>query len=525
MLDGFDRKKALLFAIIALAIIARVFALLAFPDSALNDGILHLYMSKSLTGTVLFPEGYEISMPPPLQHFALAYFFSLSGLEWRGLFLKIVPFALSLAFLAGCFLLFRKALGKLHLLAFAFVAVNPWLIIYFSINYTEAFAATAMVFAALFALKFFENPGVKNAALLGFCTACLGLSKLNATFVAVAFALSVIGVSLVFRKGLFKSAKALFCSLSSFVLFSAAFPLAWFAMQYLREGFFVLPNVAENFFSYPLPPGSNPLLMFFKSAFSSSIEFWGYPSASIAQNSIPSGLLLPSMGAFFLMVLPLTLALAAGFFLLLRKSEKRPFMVAAFVAIAANIVFVLTHGNPFLSGDSLYWRYFIPVLPLAAIPLAVGFEKMFKGRLFAGVALASLVAFSAFSLCYSSYFALHFNSTHAGYEELYSYLDTLPEGSAVFTADLGRQVSFFSKTSVCPASTWNSNLEEDPKAIVFHSTPEGTAKILKESGCTHVVVTSYYREAWSAEKISELLDAGVLEKELERPSFVVYSVS
>ncbi|MDD5148647.1 MAG: hypothetical protein PHH08_04255, partial [Candidatus ainarchaeum sp.] len=143
--------RNLLFALIALVIISRIFTAIALPDTAFTDALYHLTISKELviTGSLPFSSSsneiifqhIQPELPPAFFHVAIAEPFILSGrgLDFylAGFFLVLISILEIWLIFLVCRLFFEKK-PEYGLIAFLFASAQPVLSVFSSVNYPEA---------------------------------------------------------------------------------------------------------------------------------------------------------------------------------------------------------------------------------------------------------------------------------------------------------------------------------------------------------------------------------------------------
>ena len=385
-----DSKK-ILALIIVLIVCARIFTAIVLPDTAYTDALYHLQITKEITKTGFLPfesNSKELAfmdmqgtVPQPFFHAALATIFVASGtgfgFELAGFFpVFITALQLALSFLLSR--LFFENDKKAALIAFAFMAMQPVLAIYYSTNYTDAIAGLLVLFCFYLLVKFEKTKNHAFLFLLAFAAAAAAVSKLTAIAVVPAL---IVGLLYYASKSKIRNAKKIAAIAVLLILIVSA--AAWFLPEFLRNqqnqelGFF------QKFFganagqidtlleltpeSYAKPHLSNPVAL----VAPLTDGFWFFLAPQL-QSNIPAvnivgiGTIQIIFAAFSL---PLMLVFFYGFYKILRKREKYSFLILL-IFLLGIIPFMVYLRN------RVYPRMLLALIPFFGLIFAYGWREI-----------------------------------------------------------------------------------------------------------------------------------------------------
>jgi len=503
-------KEKILYALLAVAIIARVFVLAQMPEFGFNDSLYHLKLIQNLVQTGRFEAIGGIPLPPPAYHYLSAGFFTITGLPVEMPWVKILPIILSILEIALAFALLKKIFPNKYLLGLVFVVSSAWLTIFSSVNYPDMLASVC-VLAGVYALfEIFRGKKHWWIIPLTASTSVLMFSKANGFLIAPVF---VVAVGCAVLKECLAVKKIGKKQLVGVLLFLSLLFIALHAAQFA----FVMSaeDITESPNALGFPKALDKVAWLAKAALNSGIDFWGFPFEAVNAALEKTGLInleLLIKAIIVVVLLPLYLVLLKG----LKKmiNAKNIFYLIIVAVMAVNFLINLAS---FYTSGTIYTRYFLPSLALLAIPLTLGFENL-ESDLLKKAFLASFALMVLASAVYGIYLANHNNETFRKHEGLYDFLDTLPQDSKLIGNQQGRQVNFYTGLECCLLSTY------DPKAEIYNIQNGSEVKeLLVNNGCTHIALTCY-KNPWSKDLIERFAREGFFKKVFEDDCGTVYEV-
>lgn len=475
-------------AIIVLAILTRIFVLFMLPDTALTDSMYHLTITKYLVQNYAIPfhgipEAGVLDMPVPLFHILTAGFFILFQVPVTLTVAKIFPVIFSFLQLLLSFILLKKMFPKNWIFGFAFVAIQPMLIIFGGINYLETIASVMVLFCFFVYWRYLKTGDKKFILVMPFALMLLSISKESATILIPAF--FVFFLYAVLKKMSLKNSKNI-SWIVYFVVASILLSSAWFVISFAATGGVstainigvnsllarsTFPLTFESVFLYPLNLNAG---------------FWFFLSQGF--ESLPFGISSAMVFAVFTLIsFPLLMLVLYGLVKGLSNRKSPLFMPFALLTacFVMSLVPLISRGRLFVSG-----RMLIPVIPL----LGLAFSNAFKELNFTWKRFFTLIflLLALYSVAFSSFYALHFYQSYNDHVPLYEFAKDLPEESKiVINANKARQIKFIAdKDAFAPTNFRGLDAEQ-------------LYLKLNESGITHLAETCY-KNPWNKAVLEEL---------------------
>ena len=480
--NGFLRQslEAKIFAaIIILAVIARIFALFALPDTALTDSMYHLSITRYIVENHAIPfqgipEAGVVDMPVPLFHLLTAGFLILFQAPLSLATAKIFPAIFSFLQLLLAFLLLKRIFPKNWMAGLAFVAISPLLIIFGAVNYLETLASVTVLLCFFIYWRYVETGKKIFLAAMPVALLLLALSKET--------------IRKTNSKGLKRIALPAGFAIASILLCSAWFAINFAATGGLGSAFATGTGDMATVLQIPATPES---IFFYPLNFNSALWFFlpqGFESApfGISQELAFLAFTLISFPILMLVFYGLAKGLAAT------KGPRFKAFLLLGLCLALSLAILFFRGKRVVVG-----RMLLPILPLLGIAFANGFAEIKNAnwkRLFAAIFLL----FALYSAAFSSLYAMHFNEDYANHDPLYQFAKDLPQGTVVaIHANKARQVEFISGKEAVPYVEFAGLGSAD-----LHSK-------LVELNVTHLAETCY-KNPWGSAVLDELESQGLI---------------
>jgi len=480
--------------ILAIAILARIFMLFTMADAPLTDTLHHLAIVKEIAETGAIPFGGVpymgvTDLPVPLYHFLLALPFMVFSIPFSLDAVRIFPFIFSALQLIVSYFLLKRIFPKNWVFGLAFVAIQPFLMIYGSVNYLETLASIFVLLNFYIYWRFVETGKNTYLWIMPFALAGLALSKESATFLVPAFFLAFLW-ELWKRKpkkaDLQWGKKAAYFGVASVALSSAWFAINYFVIGRLSSsvytgvrGLSLASEIAlslESIFLFPI---------------NFNAAFWFFMYQSLG--SLPVAF-SPEMAtvAFTLITFPISMLILFGLARGVKAKEKHSLLL--FFLLLFGILLLISRGRKFL-----HLRLIAPMFPL----LGIAFSNAFKELKLPNWRLLLTIFFvltAIYSIGFSSYYAWHFGSDYREHVPLYDFVKGLPDGSVVaIHSNKARQIAFIAEKKDIPHEYFD-NLDAEQ----FKST-------LKQYGVTHLAETCY-KNPWDQSIIEQLRNEGLLDR-------------
>jgi len=497
--QGFFRQSLevkIFSAIILLAILARIFVLFMLPDTALTDSMYHLTITKYIVQNYAIPfqgipKAGVVDMPVPLFHFLTSGFFILFQIPVTLAVAKIFPVIFSFLQLLLSFILLKRMFPKNWIFGFAFVAIQPLLVIFGGVNYLETLASVTVLFCFFVYWRYLETGSKKFIVVMPFALMLLAISKESATIlVPVFFVFFLYALLKKMPSRDFKSISPAVCFVvAAILLFSA-----WFVISFAATGgvssaidsgvteLFVTSTVSatfESIFLYPL---------------NFNAGFWFFLPQGF--ESLPFGISSSMVFAVFTLIsFPFLMLLFYGLVKGLGNRRSSLFMSFVLLAVcfAISLVPVISRGRMFVQG-----RMILPVMPL----LGIAFSNAFKELKFPWKKFFTLLflLLALYAVVFSCFYALHFNQDYNNHVPLYEFVKDLPdESKIVIHGNKTRQIEFIAGKEAISPTTF-MRLESEQLYLK-----------LNESGITHLAETCY-KNPWNKDVLEELESQGKLVK-------------
>ena len=494
--------------LVILTIIARIFVLFTLPDTALTDTMYHLTITKYIVQqyTIPFngiPDLGVVSMPVPLFHILTAGFFILFQLPVNFAIAKVFPFIFSVLQLVLAYFLLKRIFPKNWVFGFAFVAVQPLLIIYGAINYLEILASVTVLLCFFVYWRYVETGRKTFLIAMPFVLMLLAISKESATVLVPVFFLFFLYE--IWRKGKSGVKKTIFLWNSGikntnfswivyFVILSLLLCSAWFALSFMETGQASSTGARMGSWIADSPNSRAPTIEgVFLYPLNFNNGFWFFLQYGF--ESMPFGI-SPELAfvAFTLVSFPILMLLLYG--LAKGLADRKSPLFKAFLLLAAcfsiSLLVLLIKGEHFVR-----IRMLLPVIPLLGIAFCNGFVEIKKlnwKRFFTFLFL--LLTF--YSIAFSGIYAMHFYTDYNNHVPLYEFIKDLPDESKIIIhGNKTRQIEFIADKEAV-SSSYFSGLESEE----FYSK-------LNESGITHLASTCY-KNPWNKDVLDELESQGNL---------------
>jgi len=499
-------------AIIALAIIARIFTLFTMPDAPLSDTLHHMFITKYIIQNHAIPfngipEAGVLVMPLPLYHIIMAIPFTILQIPFNLATARIFPFIFSALQLALSYLVLKKLFPKHWILGLAFTAIHPVLTIFGAVNYQETLVSVLALLCFYIYLEFRETGKNRFLIAMPFCIALLALSKESALALVPVFFLAFLYT--IWRKrpaNLSKqwAAKTLYFAIASVLLSSA-----WFLANFLATGrlssnvsYVVqrlgisaqLPLTLEAIFLMPLHVNAS---------------FWFFLQEAISK--IPFGI-SPETAfvAFSLVTFPilalLAFGLAKGLAKGLASKKNHAFVLLLLCIISASVVIGARTSLSFIHS-----RNFAVLIPLLAIAFTNAFKEMPSPNWRKAFAFL-FVLVAIYSAGFSAFYAMHFNEDYNNHLPLYEFAKTLPQGSEIaITSNKARQLRFIS--GKLPIAFQNIE-NQDQEAMLLE---------LNGLGATHIAQTCY-KKSWNSGTLARLAQEGSIKEIFSDKCSTLYEI-
>jgi len=499
-------ESKVFFAIIAIAILARIFVLFSMPDPPLTDTLHHFTISKYIIENHSLPfQGIPAAgvadLPVPLYHIVIAMPFVVLGIPFSLEAARLFPFFFSFLQLLLAFLLLKRIFPKHWHYGFAFVAVHPFLVIFAGLNYLETFASVFVLLCFFVYWRFVETGRTAFLIVMPFALAGMALSKESATILVPAFFFAFlfelwkkrpaqIGRQWLSKAAFFVVASVLLCSAWFLASFAATGELSLAVSTGLGRlgGGQQLSTSFESIFLLPL--NLNSAFWFFLSQGFGKLPFAVSPELAFT--------------AFSLVTFPLLMLLLYGLAKGLKAREKHSFLLLFCLVLAS--VLLASRAKRFI-----HFRLFLPVLPLLGIAFCTAFKEMQPAnwrKLFAFLFLLAAI----YSIAFSSLYAMHFSNDYNAHVPLYEFVKGLPSESRIaIHPDKTRQIQFISgKEPVSFARFQNMDAAQLKEA-------------LGDFGATHLAATCH-ENPWDMQSLEQLSQEGFLQSVFQDSCSTVYEV-
>lgn len=500
-------RDILLYAVIAVGILAHLFSLAALPEAAYADSFYHVMLSQDVMaqGTLDLPLS-QWAVPPPLYYLVFSSVFFLTGLPVDQYTIKLLPFFFAAVQLLLFFIVSRKIFGQGWRAPFALFAIFPLLIRYGSVNYTENLALIFVLACTFLVLRLRELKTEKTLfALLpvAVSVAALSISKLNGTVLVPIFMLAAAYFLLKNKTAPGTKNKASKTAVAVFLVLALLLSSLWFALNLYKFGLFDrfgggedIATVGRVMFG---PFGNMPYF-----ASTAYLFFWDFPPLYV----LPAQLLPLLEAAFALLVLPLCIVLIAGTWLLLKR-KKYFFLLLALVTSAGFAVMVISRTM----GDAWYTRLLFPIVPFIAILFGYGWRELAERKFIGRLAMLSLILFSLYSLAFTSYTAFYYSNDHANNSPLYGRISMLPADAKVaIQPNLTKAVLFISGRDA---------LGQDGRFDA--ETAQGMYGKLLAAGVTHIA-TVCRKDPWDKNQLLQLEAQGKIAEIFGEKCSALYEV-
>ncbi len=497
-------------AIILLAILTRIFVLFMLPDTALTDSMYHLTITKYIVQNYAIPfqgipEAGVVSTPVPLFHILTAGFFILFQLPVNLAIAKIFPFIFSFLQLLLAYLLLKRIFPKNWIFGFAFVAIQPMLVIFGAVNYLETLASVTVLFCFFIYWCYFETGNKKFIVVMPFALMLLALSKENATILVPAFFIFFLYALL--KKTISRDVKSISWSVY-FVVASIFLSSVWFVVSFVATaGSIPIVNYAVNsFLRWAAAPAVIESIFLYPLNFNAG--FWFFLLQGF--ESLPFGISSAMVFAVFTLIsFPLLMLIFYGLVKGLTNRKSHLFMPFALLAVcvAISVVPVILRGRMFV-----YGRVLLPLLPLLSLAFCNGFVEIKRLKLKRFFALLFLL-FAFYSVAFSCFYVMHFNQDYNNHVPLYEFVKDFPdESKIVIHGNKTRQIEFITgKEAISPTNFMRLESEQ------LYSK-------LNESGITHLAETCY-KNPWNKDVLEELESQGKLVKVFSDDCSNLYGVN
>lgn len=521
-----NTEAKILIAIAALAVAGRAFVLFALPEASLTDSLYHLTIIKYIIQFHALPmQGIEgtgvASLPVPLYHILSAMFFSIVPIQLNLATAKILPFVFSALQLFLGAMVLKKLFPKHWLYGFAFIAMQPLLMIFGAVNYPETLASVFVLFALWIMLRYSETGKSVFLLTMPFAIAGMVLSKESATVVAPAF--FIVFLYELWKKrpkkaGAKNSKMQWAAKAAYFTIATALLSCAWFVLgasatvnKAAGEGLYWLIFAMQRLVAEQMLA----VIVFYPLYFNAA--FWFFLGQGFA--SAPFGITAEiAFAGVSLITFPLLCFLFYGIGKGIQKKE----MPSALLLLC----FLLAFGLMFLRAErQIDSRNSIPIMPLFGIAACSAFMhvpstawkmpnaiKFLPAISWKKVFTALLILTTFYSIGLSGFYAMHFYSDNAAHAPLFEFISAMPEASVIaIHPNKARQVYFTSGKDYVPLSQFQNTAEES----LFGE--------MQSKGVTHIAITCY-KEQWRPEAIKKMLDEGLIGPVYEDSCSTLYKL-
>ena len=491
-------------AIIALGLIARLFALIVMPDPMLNDSLYHLGITKYAIENRALPlgQGGISALEVPLYYFVTALPFIFLPIPFTLATARVFPFLFSALQLFLAFILLKRIFPRNWLPGFAFVAMQPLLIVFGSLNYVETFASCFVLLCFYIYWRFAETGKTIYLVSMPFAIAAAALSKLSATVLVPAFFLAFLfelvkgkqkqaGQRTV-AKGEQKLARqkiiatALLFSIAAILLSSA-----WFIAMFFRGNFSVSQYDANTLLSgHVITYASLNSVITLPAKFNEAL--WFFLTEALDSHSF----VVPANIAFLLFSIatgPVLIFLFYGLVQGLLRKEKQSILLL--LCFALMCVLLAARGTKFIQS-----RFMVPMLPLFGIAAASAFMHL-KNANWRKAIIFFFCLTAIYSIAFSALYAMYFRQQFDQVSPALEFARQLPSGSVIAVhPNQTRQVEFISEKKAFGYQTSFDLMD----AAQLHTE-------LKSHGITHIAPTCY-KNPWNMQAIEEMAASGKLQQ-------------
>lgn len=492
--------KRLFWLIVLAGILARLYSFLVLPESALADAPYHALLSRNiLESGQLFSETFmrtPILAVAPLYYLLEASFLAFANFPATTPVLHIFPALLSFATLALSYPLFKHFLKDKAVIALAFLSIIPWGIRYGTVNYPENLAMLLLAANLLLTIKYASSLRTLFLFPLPILLIALAISKPLMLPIAILIALYLAFIS--FKNS--KSKAALSFSAATAIISVVIFALLMIGFSTISD-----PSALEDFTEQRYTAPKTTLLTF---ALESHASFYDFPPKESFQRVPLLSQFDPFLAAllFSIILLPLTIALIAGAVTVIKKHLKEnnyflPLTLLLILIISAYSLYVGIEEVGFF-----YMRPLLPLLPICALFLGIGYLTISKNALLRKLAILSLATFAIYSLAYTSVSANYYAGIYSQHEGMYSAISELPGDVKIFNGEKGRAIGLYAHKHFDDAISKERVIE---KTLYELPAPE-LNQILKENSYTHLAATCF-RTPWKEHMLQMLRESEYFE--------------
>ena len=499
-------EKKLFFGIIAIAILARIFTLIVMPDAPLTDSLYHLTIARFIIQNHALPlqgiSGLVRDVPAPLYHIIVAIPFTILPFTLNLFTARLFPVLFSALQLILSFVLLKRLFPKHWHFGMAFVAVQPLLIFFGSVNYIETFATCFVLLSFITWMRFSQTGRKTFLIAMPFVLGGMALSKETATILVPVFFLAFLYEIWVKKPA--KLSKNWLIGTAYFAIASIALSSTWFLFNFSRIGRFGSIASAGSAGISALVNSSFSMVRVFLFPLSFNTVFWNFLSQAFNQNpmGISPGIALTIFSAITFPVFALILyGLVKG----VMKKDKASILLLLCSAIA--FVALLA-----ASTKEVYIRMFVPVIPLFGIAFCNAFRELNWVKL-KKVMIVLFVLTAIYSVVFTSLYAMHFYEDYSNHVPLYNFIKELPEDSViVLHPNKFRQVRFIAERGAIANN------------LLVRLSSEEVREALGNTNATHIAETCY-RQTWDPEMFKDFLEQGFVSKVFEDKCSTLYRIN
>ncbi len=487
--------------IIIFAFVARLFALFFMPDVSMTDSIYHLSIVKYIIANHVIPLAgipnvSNASLPVPLFHILVAIPFTILPIQFNLATARIFPFIFSFLQLVLAFILLKKLFPKRWPIGFAFVAMQPFLIIFGALNYLETLATVTVLACFLIYLRFAETGKTSYLIAMPFAIAAMALSKESATILVPPFFLAFLFELLKKRGGVElwkKKGRVLWqwtAKTAYFVVASVTLSAVWFFVNAKSQSTSASTTV-RGFAAFltGLQYLSPVLILLLPLQFNAS--FWFFLAQGFSSN--PFGISAElAFVAFSIVTFPVLCLIFFGLAKGVAKKDRASLLLL--LCLAFSFFILVVRANRQISV-----RMLVPIIPLFGISVCWAFKSI-NGINWRRIALLLFSLTAIYSVAFSSLYVLNFYEDYNNHIPLYEFAKGLPEGSVIaIHPNKTRQLPFITGVQSVSFAYFNDLKQEE------------LIQKLNEYNVTHIAATCY-KNPWDLDVLNSLEQQYLLEK-------------